>query len=85
MNTAYQKQWPLYLSTKNTILKKYDGRYAVVMLPFFLHCVISLLFFLSKFPSMEKETTNPPHIPWSASVCMHMQKRKRQKRAMRCS
>ncbi|KAL6957147.1 isocitrate dehydrogenase (NADP(+)), partial [Sarracenia purpurea var. burkii] len=25
MNTAYQKKWPLYLSTKNTILKKYDG------------------------------------------------------------
>jgi len=21
------KQWPLYLSTKNTILKKYDGRF----------------------------------------------------------
>ena len=27
MNTAYEKKWPLYLSTKNTILKKYDGRY----------------------------------------------------------
>ncbi|KAK1322244.1 Cytosolic isocitrate dehydrogenase [NADP] [Acorus calamus] len=27
MNTAYQKNWPLYLSTKNTILKKYDGRF----------------------------------------------------------
>ncbi|KAL6542981.1 hypothetical protein OROHE_010501 [Orobanche hederae] len=27
MNMAYQKLWPLYLSTKNTILKKYDGRY----------------------------------------------------------
>lgn len=26
MNTAYEKKWPLYLSTKNTILKKYDGR-----------------------------------------------------------
>ncbi|KAL7204644.1 hypothetical protein ACSBR2_017679 [Camellia fascicularis] len=25
-NTAYQKRWPLYLSTKNTILKNYDGR-----------------------------------------------------------
>ncbi|KAL6543440.1 hypothetical protein OROHE_010062 [Orobanche hederae] len=25
MNTAYQKKWPLYLSTKNIILKKYDG------------------------------------------------------------
>ncbi|CAN6444627.1 unnamed protein product [Victoria cruziana] len=25
--TAYQKKWPLYLSTKNTILKKYDGRF----------------------------------------------------------
>ncbi|XVE53406.1 hypothetical protein DITRI_Ditri03aG0000400 [Diplodiscus trichospermus] len=27
MSTAYQKKWPLYLSTKNTILKKYDGRF----------------------------------------------------------
>ncbi|XP_020571043.1 cytosolic isocitrate dehydrogenase [NADP]-like [Phalaenopsis equestris] len=27
MNVAYQKKWPLYLSTKNTILKKYDGRF----------------------------------------------------------
>ncbi|CAL5443450.1 unnamed protein product [Camellia sinensis] len=27
MNTAYQKRWPLYLSTKNTILKNYDGRF----------------------------------------------------------
>ncbi|GAB2212455.1 hypothetical protein Droror1_Dr00020421 [Drosera rotundifolia] len=27
MNTAYDKKWPLYLSTKNTILKKYDGRF----------------------------------------------------------
>jgi isocitrate dehydrogenase len=23
---ALQKKWPLYLSTKNTILKAYDGR-----------------------------------------------------------
>ncbi|PWZ25412.1 Cytosolic isocitrate dehydrogenase [NADP] [Zea mays] len=27
MATAYEKKWPLYLSTKNTILKKYDGRF----------------------------------------------------------
>lgn len=27
MNQAIEKQWPLYLSTKNTILKKYDGRF----------------------------------------------------------
>ncbi|HAB31888.1 MAG TPA: NADP-dependent isocitrate dehydrogenase, partial [Cryomorphaceae bacterium] len=27
MNLAIQKAWPLYLSTKNTILKKYDGRF----------------------------------------------------------
>lgn len=24
---ALQKKWPLYLSTKNTILKRYDGRF----------------------------------------------------------
>ncbi|XP_078431861.1 isocitrate dehydrogenase [NADP]-like [Wolffia australiana] len=27
MSMAYSKRWPLYLSTKNTILKKYDGRF----------------------------------------------------------
>lgn len=26
-NVALQKKWPLYMSTKNTILKKYDGRF----------------------------------------------------------
>jgi len=26
-NMALQKKWPLYFSTKNTILKKYDGRF----------------------------------------------------------
>ncbi|MCB0412727.1 MAG: NADP-dependent isocitrate dehydrogenase [Bdellovibrionales bacterium] len=26
-NQALMKEWPLYLSTKNTILKKYDGRF----------------------------------------------------------
>ena len=26
-NMAIEKQWPLYLSTKNTILKQYDGRF----------------------------------------------------------
>jgi len=26
-NTALAKKWPLYLSTKNTILKQYDGRF----------------------------------------------------------
>ncbi|CAH9092319.1 unnamed protein product [Cuscuta epithymum] len=27
MSMAFSKKWPLYLSTKNTILKKYDGRF----------------------------------------------------------
>uniref|UniRef100_UPI0005C97F92 cytosolic isocitrate dehydrogenase [NADP]-like n=1 Tax=Fragaria vesca subsp. vesca TaxID=101020 RepID=UPI0005C97F92 len=27
MTRAYEKKWPLYLSTKNTVLKKYDGRF----------------------------------------------------------
>lgn len=27
MNQALNKKWPLYLSTKNTILKRYDGRF----------------------------------------------------------
>ncbi len=27
LNYGLQRQWPVYLSTKNTILKKYDGRF----------------------------------------------------------
>ena len=27
MNRAISKKWPLYLSTKNTIMKSYDGRF----------------------------------------------------------
>ena len=27
MNYGLQRQWPVYLSTKNTILKRYDGRF----------------------------------------------------------
>src|SRR5690606_4366901 len=27
MNYGLQRQWPVYLSTKNTILKAYDGRF----------------------------------------------------------
>ena len=27
MKYALQREYPLYLSTKNTILKKYDGRF----------------------------------------------------------
>ena len=46
MNTAYQKKWPLYLSTKNTILKKYDGRYAVTCWTFF--SLLILLHFCCK-------------------------------------
>lgn len=45
MNTAYEKKWPLYLSTKNTILKKYDGRYAalfrVLLLSLLCECYYS--------------------------------------------
>ena len=27
MNYGLNRKWPVYLSTKNTILKKYDGRF----------------------------------------------------------
>ncbi len=29
MNYALGRKWPLYLSTKNTILKAYDGRFKI--------------------------------------------------------
>jgi isocitrate dehydrogenase len=37
MNIAHEKKWPLYLSTKNTILKKYDGRYTLIFDVHFLY------------------------------------------------
>lgn len=40
MNIALEKKWPLYLSTKNTILKKYDGRYAGIFVVHSLYFVI---------------------------------------------
>jgi len=36
-NMALQKKWPLYLSTKNTILKKYDGRFKDIFQEIFEH------------------------------------------------
>jgi isocitrate dehydrogenase len=35
MNFALQRKWPLYLSTKNTILKKYDGRFKDIFMDVF--------------------------------------------------
>ncbi len=35
MNFALQRKWPLYLSTKNTILKKYDGRFKDIFMDIF--------------------------------------------------
>ena len=35
-NMALSKKWPLYLSTKNTILKKYDGRFKDIFEEIFL-------------------------------------------------
>ena len=39
MSLAFAKKWPLYLSTKNTILKKYDGRWLLL-------CLFSYIFLL---------------------------------------
>jgi len=36
MNQALTKKWPLYLSTKNTILKAYDGRFKDIFQEVFL-------------------------------------------------
>lgn len=37
MNQALAKKWPLYLSTKNTILKAYDGRFKDIFQEVFEH------------------------------------------------
>lgn len=50
MATALEKKWPLYLSTKNTILKKYDGRYAIYFLISYLFiCFHHTLLYWSLF------------------------------------
>ena len=38
MNQALTKKWPLYLSTKNTILKSYDGRFKDIFQEVFSKC-----------------------------------------------
>ena len=35
---ALKKEWPLYLSTKNTILKKYDGRFKDIFAEIYERC-----------------------------------------------
>ena len=30
MNYCLNRKWPVFLSTKNTILKKYDGRFKII-------------------------------------------------------
>jgi isocitrate dehydrogenase len=39
-NMALSKKWPLYLSTKNTILKKYDGRFKDIFEDIYEHRLI---------------------------------------------
>ena len=39
-NMALSKKWPLYLSTKNTILKKYDGRFKDIFQETYEHRLI---------------------------------------------
>jgi len=36
MKFSLEKKWPLYLSTKNTILKKYDGRFKDIFMEVYL-------------------------------------------------
>lgn len=53
---ALLKKWPLYLSTKNTILKRYDGRFKDIFQDIYEELVIIVLcasscFHLSPFDS----------------------------------
>ena len=45
---ALEKEWPLYLSTKNTIMKKYDGRFKDIFAGEFLRSIIFIIFTLIK-------------------------------------
>jgi len=44
---ALQKKWPLYLSTKNTVLKKYDGRFKDIFQETYERSVCGLFSILS--------------------------------------
>ena len=37
---ALQKRWPLFMSTKNTILKRYDGRFKDIFQDVYETCSI---------------------------------------------
>lgn len=63
MNTAYEKKWPLYLSTKNTILKKYDGRYVTVSFGYFN---------IQSFCSWLSETVSPSIFDVGCIFCFTM-------------
>ena len=41
---AIKKKWPLYMSTKNTILKQYDGRFKDIFQEIFEESVDLVLF-----------------------------------------
>jgi len=41
-NQAISKKWPLYLSTKNTILKKYDGRFKDIFAEVYLEYIAEM-------------------------------------------
>ena len=45
MTYALNKGWPLYLSTKNTILKAYDGKFKDVFQEIYEKLVCTLLYF----------------------------------------
>jgi isocitrate dehydrogenase len=47
MAYALQKKYPLYLSTKNTILKRYDGRFKDIFQEVYEKCVLSFLALVS--------------------------------------
>lgn len=46
---ALLKKWPLYLSTKNTILKTYDGRFKDIFQDIYEQYVVDLILISNQF------------------------------------
>ena len=60
MQYALNKGWPLYLSTKNTIMKRYDGRFKDLFQEIFEAYVVIFLSPGPNLPNNGKQDVGDP-------------------------
>jgi len=77
LQLALQKKWPLYLSTKNTVLKKYDGRFKDIFQEIYDRLVCNM--FRTHWSLYHTSSVNPWYLTficevswqsvWASSTC----------------